>query len=373
MKRDLYEALELPRTATEDELRKQYRKLARAYHPDHNPGDTASEQRFKEIAVAYEILSDPQRRKAYDEFGEASLAQGFDPDRAREHARWQRAAAGHGGSAFGADVDIGDVFADLFNRGGRGGAARARQIRGNDLESSVRITLLESLRGTRVKLKITGHVTCPVCQGSGQRNDQRQPCAVCHGTGQRVVSAGPHPLRGQCPACGGTGRSLGPACHRCAGRGVVEEPTTLTVAVPVGVDDGSRVRVPGKGEPGIGGGPAGDLYLSVEIVPHPWLKRQGDDLVMTLPVTVPEAVLGATVTVPLYNGEAHVKIPAGSQSSQKLRLKGKGAPRIKGRGAGDLILVLEVRLPEEGSDQLDRCVEVMRALYRTDPRAGLKL
>jgi molecular chaperone DnaJ len=374
MKRDLYEALEVPRTATEDELRKQYRKLARTYHPDFNPGDKSAEERFKEISVAYEILSDPKKRQAYDEFGEASLAQGFDPDRAREHARWQRAAAWSSAGPGGADVDIHDLFSNLFGRGGgRAGASRARQIRGADLESTVRLGLPEALRGTQIKLKITGRTSCPACQGSGQRNGERRPCPACHGTGQRIASGGPHPLRGRCPECGGSGRTSGPTCPKCGGLGVVEEPTTISVNVPAGVDDGSRVRVAGKGEPGIGGGPAGDLYLTVEVVPHPWLTREGDDLTMVLPVSVPEAVLGATVAVPLVDGEAHVKIPPGSQSGQKLRLKGKGAPRPKASGAGDLLLVLEVRLPDEGGEALQRAAESMKPLYVRDLRAGMKI
>lgn len=386
MKRDLYEALEVQKNASEDEIRKQYRKLARKYHPDLNPGDSEAEERFKEVAVAYEILSDPQKRKNYDEFGDEALNPNFDPDKAREYAKWQKSRSwsnrAHGADPFsGGGVDISDLFGDLFGRaGGRrsagrsGGFGRAAKVRGNDVESTLKIGLLEAVRGTKVKFRLSGHQSCPDCRGTGQQNDQTSTCPSCHGTGQQSIGGGPMPLTGACQTCGGSGRTPGPACPKCSGRGVVEEPSTVTVTVPPGVDDGSRIRLSGKGEPGLGGGPPGDLYLVVDIKPHKQITRSGDDLQMPLPITVPEAVNGATVTVPMVTeGEARVKVPPGSQSGQKLRLRGKGVPKRKGGEAGDLILVLEVRLPTRGGDALKSAADAMADFYDDDPRAELRL
>lgn len=378
MKRNLYDALEVSQTASEDEIRKNYRKLARKYHPDLNQDDKDAEERFKEIAVAYEYLSDKEKRKNYDEFGEEALDPNFDPARAREFKRWRGARATgssrYGGSPFQGGVDISDLFSDLFGRsGGRGGFNRAHKVRGSDVESKVRIPLLDSLRGTKVKFKLTGLQSCKECQGTGQQVEESTPCKACHGTGQQNIGGGPLPLTGPCQVCGGSGRTRGPACTHCSGRGAVEEPSTITVTIPSGVDNGAKIRLTGKGEPGLGGSPSGDLYLKVEVTPHPKLTREGDNLIVKLPVTIAEAILGATVSVPLFDGEAKVKVPAGSQSGQKLRLKGKGAPRRKGKEAGDLILILDVRLPKNGGNALEEAAKAMEPLYDDDVRADLKL
>lgn len=378
MSRNLYEALEVSRTASEDEIRKKYRELARKYHPDLNPDDEKAEERFKEIAVAYEFLSDADKRKNYDEFGEEALNPNFDPDKAREYMKWRGARSGgsgrYGGSPFQGGVDISDLFSDLFGRhGGRGGFGRAHTVRGSDVESTVKISLLDSLRGTKVKFKLTGHQSCGECKGTGQQLDGTKPCKACHGTGQQNIGGGPLPLTGPCQVCGGSGRTRGPACTKCDGRGFVEEPSTITVTIPSGVDNGAKIRLSGKGEPGLGGGPSGDLYLKVEVTPHPKLVREGDNLIVKLPITVTEAILGATVAVPLFDGEAKVKVPAGSQSGQKLRLKGKGAPRRKVKEAGDLILILDVRLPKNGGTALEQAARAMEPLYDDDVRAELKL
>lgn len=377
--RNLYEALGVTRSATEDEIRKQYRKLARKYHPDLNQDDKEAEERFKEIAVAYEVLIDPEKRKNYDEFGDDALNPNFDADKARQYAQWQGsgggAPGGFGGGGFGGGggVDLSDLFGDLFGGGaGRGGGfSRARRVRGQDIESKLKIGLLDALRGTKVKFRLSGHQTCPECRGSGQQNEKSSPCSACHGTGQQSIGGGPLPLTGPCQVCGGTGRSRGPTCPKCHGTGHIEEPSTITVTVPPGVDNGSRIRLSGKGEPGLGGAPSGDLFLVVEVTDHPRLSRDGDDLTMKLPITVPEAVLGANVSVPLFEGEVNVKIPPGSQSGQKLRLRGKGAPKRKG-GAGDLILILDVRLPTESSSKLEKAAKSMEKLYEEDVRAKVR-
>jgi DnaJ-class molecular chaperone len=317
MKRDLYESLGVLRSATEDEIRKAYRKLARQFHPDLNPGDKSAEERFKEVAVAYEVLGDAAKRKNYDEFGEEALNPSFDAARAREWARSRRSrqragAARRQASPFGGagGFDIDDLFGSLF--GARGGFGRATSIRGNDIESTMEIGLLDALRGTKVTFRISGG-------------------------------------------------------------GSAEDASTVTVSVPPGVADGDRIRLAGKGEPGLGGAPPGDLLLRVKVAPHPTLAREGDDLVMTLPVTVPEAVAGATVSAPTLDGQVRVKVPRRSQTGRKLRLRGKGVKNRKTEKAGDLILVLEVRAPDDGGTELDDAVKALESHSKRDVRAGLKL
>jgi molecular chaperone DnaJ len=377
MKRDLYEILEVSRSASDDEIRKSYKRLAKKYHPDLNPGDKTAEERFKEVAVAYEVIHDPARRKSYDEFGETALNPNFDPDRAREYARWQHAGPGAppgaGSSPFGG-VDFSDLFADFFGRG-RGGAnawSRARQIHGQDIESSLRINLIDALRGSKVNFRLTGSEGCADCKGTGAQPGQTKVCPICDGSGQQRMS-GPFSVTTRCSACGGTGRSPGPPCPTCGGRGSVSTESVVTVNVPAGIKDGAKIRLAGKGEPGLGGAPPGDLFLKVEITPHPRLTRDGDDLVMTLPVSVPEAVLGASITVPLINGEVNVKVPPRSQTGQKLRLRSKGAPKGRGKGSGDMILVLEVQTPTSNSKELDQLAESLKKFYPQNVRADLKL
>jgi molecular chaperone DnaJ len=379
MKRDLYEVLGVSRNASDDDIRKAYRKLARKYHPDLNPNSTDAEERFKEVAVAYEFLGDAKKRKDYDEFGEQALHPNFDAERARDFARVPRgggwAGGAGGGNPFGGGVDLSDLFSDLFGRAGGGrssaGFGRARRVRGTDTESTLRIDFLDALRGKKVKFQLTGQQVCTTCRGTGHTNNDGPPCANCHGTGQRNL--GHLNLSGPCPSCGGTGRSAGPTCDTCHGRGYIENPTTLTVTVPPGVEEGTKIRLAGKGEAGLGGGPSGDLFLVVEVSPHPFMRREGDDVVMPLPITVEEAVRGATVTVPLIEGEARVKVPPYSQSGHKLRLRGKGARRPKKGRAGDLILVLDVRLPRNGGPELDEAAQALTELYDHDVRGDFRL
>jgi DnaJ-class molecular chaperone len=314
MKRDLYEILGVPRSANDDEIRKAYRKLARKYHPDLHPDDKASEDKFKEVAVAHEILGDPEKRKAYDEFGEDALNPNFDPARAREYARWRGspewASPGQGADAFGfGGINLDDLFGSLFG-GRRDGFGRAMRVRGNDVESTLEIGLADALKGNQVTFTLSG----------GAASD-----------------------------------------------------STVTVKVPAGVAEGDRIRLAGKGEPGLGGGPPGDLYLKVKLRPHRHLRREGDDLLMTLPVTVPEAVLGASILVPTLEGELRVKVPPGSQAGTKLRLRGKGARDRKSGRKGDLILLLEVRAPDSGGEELQALARSLEAHYRADIRADLKL
>lgn len=382
MQRDLYEILGVSRSADEDEIRKAYKKLARKYHPDLNQGDKEAEERFKEVAVAYEFLGDKDKRKNYDEFGADALNPNFDPDRAREFSRFRTQGGGGyppgmGGNPFGgsgSNIDFGDLFSDLFGggRGGRNAWSRARQVRGQDIRSSMRIGLLDSLRGSKVNFRLSGSESCPACGGAGHQKEGSSTCPICDGSGQQKMS-GPFTVTGRCSACNGTGRTPGPPCTHCNGQGRVSSSSVVTVTVPPGIKDGAKIRLSGKGEAGLGGGPPGNLYLQVEILPHPKLEREGDDLIMKLPITVPEAVLGAKVKVPLITGEVTVTLPPRSQLGQKLRLRGKGAPKPGGKNAGDMILVLEVVSPSSESKELDQVAKSLEKFYIDDVRADLKL
>jgi curved DNA-binding protein len=317
--RDYYKTLGVERGASQDQIRKSYRKLARKYHPDINPGNKEAENKFKDISVANEVLSDPAKRKLYDEFGEAGLASGFDAEKARSYRQWQDQAsrARHGGGAgytqeF--DVgDLGDIFADLGGMfGGGRRATRRGPTRGQDIEAAMDIDFLDAVRGFQTALSL-------------QRPD-------------------------------GTGTM---------------RPETIRVNIPPGAEPGKRIRVPGKGEAGVRGGPAGDLYITPRIRPHPLLTRSGGDLTMDLPITVGEAVLGATVEVPTPSGSVKVKIPPGAQSGQHLRVKGKGVPAHGKTSAGDLYLRLMVRVPKNGISP--EAVEKIDQAYGEDVRKDLRL
>jgi DnaJ-class molecular chaperone len=354
--KDLYAALGVPRDASTDDIRKAYRKLARKLHPDVNPGNKQAEEKFKDVSYANDILGDPEKRKLYDEFGEEGLAQGFDPARAREFKRWQESGGfqrggPQGGFAFGDDggsFDFGsfrarrgegggfaDILNDIFGQGARPTAEDPES--GQDLEHHIEIDLLDALRG------ITTAVTV------------RRPAI--------------------CTTCKGTGRVGRKACTTCAGTGTVEKREKLSVKIPAGVADGARVRVSGKGGSGRAGGSAGDLYFIVKVRPHQRIQRDGKDLTIEVPVTVSEAVLGASITVPTLQGSIKLKVPPGSQSGQRLRVPGRGAPDPKGGPAGDLYVRLMVQVPQTSDDDdLREALATLDKAYGTkDPRAELTL
>jgi len=339
--RDLYTILGVERTATTEEIKKAYRRLARKHHPDLNPGDKQAEERFKEISVAHDVLTDAGKRKLYDEFGLEGLQAGFDPTRAREYKRW--AESGHGFSfrregpfegfeeADDEERSFADVIEQLFGAGAATGAA-ARTARGADLEHPIEVDFLDALRGTKTSVSV------------------RRPAP--------------------CPQCGGRGRQGMRACTRCGGTGTVEQREQLTVKIPAGVGDGARVRVKGKGGVGRGGAPAGDLYFIVKVRPHPFLQRDGKDLTIEVPITVGEAIRGATITVPTPDGTVRLKVPRGSQSGQRLRLSGRGVRDPKGGAPGDLYVRLMVQVPADGAaERLKDAVEALEEAYAENPRA----
>ena len=390
--RDLYADLGVKKTATAEEIKKAYRKLARKFHPDVNPGNKQAEERFKQISFAYDALSDPEKRRTYDEFGVDGLQAGFDAERAREYKRaggrgFGGAGAGFGGGGFqGFGGDAGDsgtrggfgryssfedVFGDIF--GGRdAGEAAGGGTRGPDLESTLEIGLLDAIRGTTATISLRKPVECPVCHGSGAEGEGTE-CPDCHGSGQVKVGAGPVSFNRRCPRCGGTGRINLHPCHECQGRGVVERVERLNVKIPPGVDDGSRIRLAGKGGAGVNGGPPGDLYIVTRVRPHPLLERRGQDLYMTVPVTIGEAINGATIEVPTPDGNVKLKVAPGSQSGKKLRLRGKGVPAMKGGTRGDLYAVLQVQIPTDGGERAREAATILEQAYEKNPRADLRL
>ncbi|GIW45394.1 MAG: chaperone protein DnaJ [Candidatus Binatia bacterium] len=370
--KDLYAILGVPRNASQDEIKRAYRKLARRYHPDVNPGNKEAEEKFKEISEAHEILSDPEKRKLYDEFGMAGLQAGFDAERARAYEQWQRqqreAGAGFS-SGFGRFESFEDIFSDLFGERMRPGPRP-----GADLETEVEVDLLDVIRGRTMEISLQRPSVCTSCQGTGEDLSAATTCSECLGSGRIQAARGPVRFSRTCPRCGGSGRISTRACPKCGGAGETVQAERLQVRIPPGVEDGSRVRLAGKGAPGAHGGPPGDLYLRVRVRPHPLLERRGDDLYMNVPITVGEAISGAAITVPNPAGGAiRVQVPAGSQSGKLLRIRGRGVPHLHGGGAGDLYLRLMIHVPPADNEAVRQAAKVLDEHTRPNPRDSLRL
>lgn len=367
---DLYAVLGVPRSASTDAIKKAYRKLARQHHPDLNPGNRAAEERFKAISEAHDVLSDPEKRKLYDEFGRAGIQSGFDAQQARAYreraADWQR--GGGAGTGFGGYTSFEDLFGDIFT--GHGAAAAQG---GADAETELAISLLDAVRGLSTSLNIEREEPCATCAGSGDDPGSATPCADCQGTGRVQMGKGPMSFTRLCSRCAGRGRVAARPCQTCDGHGTRRISERLTVHIPPGVDTGSRVRVAGKGGAGRGGAPPGDLYIRIAVRPHALLERRGDDLHMDLPLTVAEAMLGATIDVPTPDGSVRVKVPAASQAGRQLRVKGHGVPTRRGGERGDLYLRLVVQVPDDVSGGAGEAARALDAAYRRGPRQDLRL
>jgi molecular chaperone DnaJ len=377
MAKDFYEILGVKKTASEEEIKKAYRKLARKWHPDVNPGRKDAEQKFKEISQAYDCLGNAERRKLYDEFGQEGLQSGFDAGKARQYKQWgafqQQQARGRGGESFGRYHRYEDIFGDVFGFGGGPSEAGAAAAAGRDIEHEMTIDLVSALKGFETNLAMQKPGLCAACNGSGA--DPKAPmstCAACGGSGRLNVAQGPMQFTKTCPRCKGHGKA-GKPCGQCSGSGQVMRSETIRVTIPRGVKEGSKVRVAGKGEPGFYGGPPGDLYLLIHIEPHPILRREEDNLYMEVPVTVREAILGGTVTIPTVEGEVNLKVPAGSQSGQTFKLKGKGAINPKTKQRGDLMVKLVVKVPKTEDREILEAVRKMDRFYEEDVRKDLRL
>jgi len=327
-KRDFYEVLGVDRTASDADLKKAYRRLAMKHHPDRNPDNTDSEARFKEAKQAYEVLTDPQKRAAYDQFGHAGVEQG----------------AGMGGGAGGFGDIFGDVFGDIFGGGGR--QSRERVFRGSDLRYNLEMTLEDAVHGTSVKIKIPTMVECRKCNGSGaKKGTSAVTCGTCQGVGQVRMQQGFFSLQQTCPTCHGTGKVITDPCDACHGEGRIQEYKTLSVKVPGGVDTGDRIRLSNEGEAGQNGGPPGDLYVHVQVKSHNIFTREGSDLFCEVPIKITTAALGGTLDVPTLDGRVSLKIPAGTQTDKMFRIRSKGVRSVRGGGEGDLLCRVIVETP----------------------------
>jgi molecular chaperone DnaJ len=339
MAKSLYDTLGVSKTASADEIKKAYRKLARQYHPDANPGDTVAEERFKEVQQAYDVLSDPEKRKAYDRFGSTN----------------GRSGAGAGGPTvdFG-DFDLGDLgdlfgglFGGLGGRSARGGARTRQPVRGADVEAQVHLSFEDSLRGAEAKVPVELTVACSECGGTGaQPGTAPVICPECNGRGVKAESQGLFALSQPCPRCRGNGTVIEKPCAKCRGSGRERKVRTYTVKIKPGVKDGTKIRLKGKGEPGANGGPAGDLLVVTRVAASDIYERRGDDLVVNVPVSFPTAALGGSVQVPTPEGPVSLKIPAGSEDGKLLRIKGRGAPRLQGSGRGDVLARIRIQVPK---------------------------
>jgi molecular chaperone DnaJ len=360
MNRNPYEVLGVAKNASDDDIKKAYRKLAREYHPDRNPGDNTAEERFKDVQAAYDVLSDPEKRKAYDAFGEAG-ARGFP------------GGANMGGAQF-QEFDLsnlGDLLGGMFGSGGRRAASR-QPIRGNDLETHVRISFEDSLKGVQVRVPLEVETACSVCHGTGaQPGTAPVTCPQCGGRGVVSDAQGLFAFSQTCPRCQGNGAIVEKPCKRCRGSGRERTRKHYSVRIPAGAKSGTRVRLKGKGEPGRLGGPPGDLFVVVEVEPSPIFERRGADLVLDVPVTYAEATLGASVEIPTPEGPVSLKIPAGTESGKLLRVKGRGAPHLKGNGRGDLLARVKVTVPKKLSKAQKEALAEYQKISHENPREGM--
>jgi molecular chaperone DnaJ len=349
-KRDYYEVLGVNRDAADGDLKNAYRKLAMKWHPDRNPENPKAEERFKEAKEAYEILSDAAKRAAYDQFGHA----GVDPHGAGA------AAGGMGG--------FGDIFSDIFGEifgGGRGG--RSTVFRGADLRYNLEITLEQAAHGFETKIRIPAMAVCEICKGSGARpGTQPAVCPTCRGAGQVRVSQGPFSIAQTCPRCHGSGSVIPNPCAQCSGSGRVKLQKTLSVKIPAGVDEGDRVRLSGEGEPGVNGGPPGDLYVQVHIKPHPVFTRDHDDLHCEMPISITAAALGGEISIPTLDGSAKIRVPAETQSGRTFRLKGKGIRGVRSQAHGDLFCHVVVETPVSLTERQRQLLREFDAISQQD-------
>ncbi len=387
-KNDYYEALGVGRSADTEEIRKAYRRLARKYHPDLNPGDKAAEERFKKVQEAYDVLSDDEKRKVYDQYGFYSANippngggfgsggaggpsggpnfNGFDFS---EYLRQQQNASSstetHEGEGFG----FRDIFSQFF--GGRQQRQTTPQPeRGSDLEYGLNVDFWQAIRGTQVKLNISRQETCATCHGTGSAGSGVAVCPECDGTGTVTQMAGAMKFNLTCQRCGGSGR-LKNACPTCRGEGRIAHPDTVEVRIPPGVASGSRLRVPGKGNAGAAGGPAGDLYITIRVEDHPFFKRSGDNIEIQVPLTVSEAGLGAKIEVPTIDGRAILKIPQGTQNGQKFRLREKGVSNGRKSSRGDEIVEVLLRAPDVHNERTRELLRELAQVQTDDVRSEM--
>ncbi len=349
-KRDYYEILDVPKNASKDEIKKAYRQLAVKYHPDRNPGDEKAEEQFKEASEAYEVLSDDKKRQAYDQFGFAGV---------------EGMGSGAGGQGFSGfrdfeDIfgDFGDIFGSFFGgnagRGGRGGRSDRGARRGSDLRYNLDISFKDAVFGTKVEVSYDRHVTCPSCGGNGaETGSGKKVCPTCGGSGQVRRSSGFFSIASPCPTCNGEGYVIDNPCNMCHGNGVISKRQKLKVTIPAGIESGKRINIPGQGDAGPNGGPAGDLFVYVRVKPHDFFERHGNDIYCVVPISFTQAALGAEIKVPTLEGKkVKVKVPSGTQNGKILRLKNEGVPHLHNSNKrGDLYIKIRVEVPKNLSSR----------------------
>jgi molecular chaperone DnaJ len=369
-KTDYYELLGVPRKAPVKEIRAAYRKLARKYHPDLNPGDKSAEEKFKQIQEAYEVLSDTKKRQMYDQFGFNVPGPGGGPPPGGGQGGSPEDIHfdfGGGGGAAGGGTSFRDLFSQFFRGGGAAQAAQ-EEDQGTDLEYQIDISFAEAMRGTVKKITFTRLDVCNVCHGAGFMPGDEKVCPTCGGSGQVTQVSGKMRFQVTCSRCGGAGR-LHTICRNCGGEGRVPRVEALDVRIPPGAQTGSRVRVAGRGNAGMHGGPPGDLYIIMKVEPHAFFERRGDDLYTVVPVTVTEASLGAKVEVPTIDGRAQVRIPPGTNCGKKLRLREKGAPSARHAGKrGDQIVEVQVVVPKPEDERVRNLLKELSKVDHEDPR-----
>jgi molecular chaperone DnaJ len=348
--KDYYETLGVNKSASQEEIKRAYRKLARKYHPDLNPGDKTSEQKFKEVNGAYEVLSDLKKRADYDQFGKAP----FEPGRGSE-----------GFAPFGFEYSGGaeDIFSNLFGDFGAGRLRERAPLRGNDLHASMEISLDEASKGVTRSITLTKEVSCETCSGTG--SESSQTCSTCKGAGALQQKRGFFSLSQPCPSCKGSGKITTKACTACKGVGTAVVTENIKVKIPAGADTGSRVKLRGMGGSGLRGGPAGDMYIDLSVKPHPVFKREKYNIYVEVPVTVSEAILGGKITVPTLDGTAAMTLPAGTDSGKKFRLKGKGIPNPKTGAKGDEVVIIKITVPKTVTEKMKEALKEVEKAYKT--------
>jgi molecular chaperone DnaJ len=353
--KDYYKTLGVSKGASQEEIKKAYRKLARQYHPDRNPGDKGAEESFKEVQEAYSVLSDPDKRRQYDAgevFGGG--AGGFDPSAFRT-------------GGFGS---FGDILSDIFSRGGR--ERTTPRQRGRDLETEVRLGFGQAVNGAQVSVTVPKEDPCPTCHGSGAKpGTSPKTCPRCQGRGIETEGQGMFSISQPCSVCGGRGTVIEEPCATCGGRGTVRQAKRYRVRIPPGVKDGSRIRLAGKGEPGLAGGAPGDLYVVTRVTPSPVFKPKGEDLEVEVPITIVEAVRGGTLEVPTLSGSKKIRIPAGTRDGSVQRLRGEGPPRLSGRGRGDIHYRFRVEIPKSLTKEQREAMEQLAQVMNGNPRSEL--
>lgn len=356
-KRDYYEVLGVERAASPEEVKKAFRKAAMQYHPDRNPGNKEAEEKFKEVAEAYDVLGNAEKRRRYDQFGHAGMgaAEPHFTNVEDIYAAFQDVFGGMRGSPFGS------IFEDAFGGGGAYGPERGASLRGE-----LTVSLLEAAQGTGRTLEVRRGRTCRECSGSGaRRGSSPSRCPQCGGHGAVVTRRGFFTMQTTCPRCGGRGEEVRDKCPECRGAGLVAETARIEVHIPAGIEDGTRMRLAGEGESGAGGGPPGDLYCTVHVAPHEFFVRHRDDILLEMPVSYTQAVLGAEIEVPTLEGRGRLKIPKGTASGQVLRMRGQGMPRLDGGGRGDLLVRTVVDVPRKPGRREE---ELIRELAREEKK-----